>query len=966
MALKQNTAEGGTNGVTVTTANSGGSSGDALGSVSLVGSPTIIFDNSTAAHGSLSYYLSGADTERVRLTLNNPSSPSKSIAFRTYINIHSYPVGSDANIAVFQNSLATNNFTSGINITTSGKCKMVPMNGTGSQTGTTTLSLNTWYRVEFQIDVGTTSTNSNIRLQLYQGDSTTALETLSNAAADSGVDTLIIAYFGKATSAGSFTASFDDIAFSTDSSTPLGPASAGVSPTANAGPDQTNIEPWTTVTLDGTGSIAGSGSITGYSWTQTAGTSVSLSSASAPNPTFTAPGTLAGVTLAFSLVVTNSYSQMSSPATVNTTILYVSERAVISGSEVPVRTQVVQGGSLQQMTEVWTAQGGQLVRRSRTPGSGLGWRVGSLPVGDASYDIPSSNRLFVAPSGSDSSGDGSQANPYKTLANAFTQAASGWTIILRAGSYQVGGDTQSQSLSSLQLNKPITIQSYPNEAVWFDGSDTLTSWTQEGSQWWAPYDRVFDRSVSYSSGAADGSGTAGGTWLDPAHPEAAWPDRIFRDGIMLTQATSKAAATAGKFFIEGSQSAQWFTGTKVWVGDDPTGHEMRYAKLVRALTGHAANITIRGIGIRRYATQTSKLGTIFCDSGASNVLLENMWWEDLSASAVHLDHCANITFRWCTCRGMGLQFCATNFANYLLFDMCDIQQCNTAQWALDGPALAAIKLTKANQSQFDRGVISNNASSGFWTDQACDRPRVTRSVISDNAYYGVEFELSAEGVLAGNLLVRNGMHAFYNCDTDATKVVNNTFYDNMTSNPSGNAHVRFFQTTRRASNLSDLSNLATNYPPDYYDPVLHPEHQYQINHFMLRNNVLVRGTHGDRLLQCQDTSDDIRDYGGPRPTDPFPTWGPDLDYDYWSTAGSTYPVMVPGATAGVLKSYSSIAAFQVGTGQEPHGVVGSSPIGLNDRVPAGWAGHSNAGSIPSDVATLLGVSTTPGHMGCWV
>lgn len=93
-------------------------------------------------------------------------------------------------------------------------------------------------------------------------------------------------------------------------------------PTANAGPDQVNVEPRTPVTLNGTGSSdADAGDSITYAWTQTAGTTVTLSSSTAASPTFTSPLTLAGDTLTFSLVVTDSHGAASSPDTVNITVL---------------------------------------------------------------------------------------------------------------------------------------------------------------------------------------------------------------------------------------------------------------------------------------------------------------------------------------------------------------------------------------------------------------------------------------------------------------------------------------------------------------------------------------------------------------------------------------------------------------------------------------------------------------------
>ena len=71
-------------------------------------------------------------------------------------------------------------------------------------------------------------------------------------------------------------------------------------PTADAGADQT-VETGATVTLMGGGTPGISGASLSYAWTRTGGTEVSLSSAAAQNPTFTAPSFKDD--LEFSLVV---------------------------------------------------------------------------------------------------------------------------------------------------------------------------------------------------------------------------------------------------------------------------------------------------------------------------------------------------------------------------------------------------------------------------------------------------------------------------------------------------------------------------------------------------------------------------------------------------------------------------------------------------------------------------------------
>ena len=74
-------------------------------------------------------------------------------------------------------------------------------------------------------------------------------------------------------------------------------------PTASAGPDQ-NVNEQVVVALDGSGSgDIDVGDTLTYAWTQTAGTTVILSDASAESPSFTAPAISAGETLTFQISV---------------------------------------------------------------------------------------------------------------------------------------------------------------------------------------------------------------------------------------------------------------------------------------------------------------------------------------------------------------------------------------------------------------------------------------------------------------------------------------------------------------------------------------------------------------------------------------------------------------------------------------------------------------------------------------
>lgn len=108
-----------------------------------------------------------------------------------------------------------------------------------------------------------------------------------------------------------------------------------VTPTANAGADQT-VEPNATVTLAGMGSDS-DGTIASYAWTQTGGPAVTLTGTGA-NRTFTAPSVSGGTMLTFSLTVTDNSGATSPADTMTVTVLTPTEFYASGGIWVPLPT----------------------------------------------------------------------------------------------------------------------------------------------------------------------------------------------------------------------------------------------------------------------------------------------------------------------------------------------------------------------------------------------------------------------------------------------------------------------------------------------------------------------------------------------------------------------------------------------------------------------------------------------------
>ncbi|MGB4759557.1 MAG: hypothetical protein WBP26_05895 [Candidatus Saccharimonadales bacterium] len=300
--IAANTAEGISSGTTVTTGNSGGSSGAAWDNVSIGGGGnTITADSSQKWHGAASYKFTQVSAQAtLSWTTALTGSPLANTSMRCYFYISTMPTVSTVIAKGFTDAAQTVNAWY-VSLQTSGRILIADGSNTtrfispGSGPFYTT---STWYRLETSVVNGT-----SCRIALYAGDDTTAL-------IDSGVITgftttsTVAARFGFATaSSGIGTLWMDDMAIGTGGL--IGPADVALPPVANAGSDQSVVD-GATVTLSGTAN----GSPNTYAWTQLSGPVVTLSGSGASR-TFTAPVQPSASVLVFGFTATNAYGTSS-------------------------------------------------------------------------------------------------------------------------------------------------------------------------------------------------------------------------------------------------------------------------------------------------------------------------------------------------------------------------------------------------------------------------------------------------------------------------------------------------------------------------------------------------------------------------------------------------------------------------------------------------------------------------------
>lgn len=549
-------------------------------------------------------------------------------------------------------------------------------------------------------------------------------------------------------------------------------------------------------------------------------------------------------------------------------------------------------------------------------------------IPDTNYD-PAGGIFVDATNGNDNN-NGSQASPYKTLTKAITAATTGAKIVLRTGTYREGTlNSDGTTNNTLRgVSKRLTIQAYPHEQAWLDGSVIVTGWAQSGSTW----------SVASSPSRFLCKPSTDACVVDPSQidgtngPMAASPQMVFRNGTQLTEVANLAAVGAGKFYFD--QSTNQLT-----IGDNPSGATIEVTTQRRALNfaAGASSSQLLGIGVRRYgsilnsssvnsdfafamvtaaaATGMKIENSLFTQSasrgldlvaGSNNSIVQNNIFTPNGANGVDSDSLSGLTFT-------NNQVTDNNAENFSYAD-------NAAA------VIAGSKMTRLTSSTISNNSFSDNKGSGFWCDLDCDSVNIVNNIVSGNSKNGIYYEVSTNGMIASNTVFKNDAYGIKN-SSDNTRIYNNTVARNH------QAMLIYHDTRHAISNVNVVNNIFAN------------------------ND----GSTAALFDTQQSSTKGASDF--------FTT----LDYNaYQRDSAGTPTKLVEWCQAGssCSTSYATFSAFKSATSKETHGigVDQSNPFFTNEATDNYMlrSGTSPVGAgiaLPSDIATAIGAPTGAVSMG---
>jgi parallel beta-helix repeat protein len=383
-----------------------------------------------------------------------------------------------------------------------------------------------------------------------------------------------------------------------------------------------------------------------------------------------------------------------------------------------------------------------------------------LPI-NYSLSAVGGTQRFVATNGNDTSGTGTTAAPYATLAKAISVAANNDRIIVRGGTYR------SQSNVTVPNSKTLRILAYPGETPVFNGARAVSGgWVIEGSY----------RYISYAPRpATDGNGiafTANENLTGDGIGK--YPDQAWIGGTQLKQVSAKSSVVNNSFWVDRTNNRLYLTATDAAKSGIEVSQENVFLTVLSAYTD------IEGLTITRYSNTASDYAVVKFAATADTNFMKNDVISDSAFQAISFSGGAdkndgstmqNVTVS--TSNWMGVNAAITD--NFTM-DAVKINNMNQFGEFSYSPQSGALKTSRTWHTKVLNSAILNNQSHGLWFDQSNYDVHLANSTISGNAGSGVFFEISDRLTMVNNYVSNSSTttQAVKLAGSSGLRLVNNT------------------------------------------------------------------------------------------------------------------------------------------------------------------------------------------------
>jgi parallel beta-helix repeat protein len=557
--------------------------------------------------------------------------------------------------------------------------------------------------------------------------------------------------------------------------------------------------------------------------------------------------------------------------------------------------------------------------------------------------------IFLATSGNDANGGG-ESSPVRTLNRAMSLVQPNGAIVVRGGTYR---DWYNDGTKYRISTKGITIENYPGEQVWFDGTDVVPSnrWVSDGAGRWS----TAWSTPSFCNGQyylypptnqpTSNTGPCAHFDMDSSSkaPMAGDPQMVFVDGTELAQKPT-AAIDGGSFYYD-------WANRRMYIATDPNGKTIELAARPLALVLGGSNPkgnSIIGIGFKHFATNEYENITgaaVYLGGDGPNRVEDSAFIENAAGALTYsnprvgsyLKSSAFMNNGGTAFGANGGASLAGGTTNNFLVEGNLFSGNNTEEFGTGctkSCAAANVKFGHMNGLLFKQNVVeyARGPANGVWQDGlgrncAFVDNLVRYNGIGSNKGKGIYYEVSNTGRIVGNLVYGNAGPGIV-VTAGNTKIWNNTLVDNQMGiwvydderYPGQNA-----DTEVNTSNVEVVNNVVSN-DPTYLDKSSAP------------STYIAENT---------------------QPKDFYSKF----DYNAYHRSNDATQILYMWEQQGGAIAYRSMATFTGAWGWDSHGIDvagGGDPFFVNKaahdyRIRKDSPAYESGEPLPADIAALLGV-----------
>jgi hypothetical protein len=311
-------------------------------------------------------------------------------------------------------------------------------------------------------------------------------------------------------------------------------------------------------------------------------------------------------------------------------------------------------------------------------------------------------------------------SPGADLQSAVNANPENTTFIFQPGVYRLQSIQPKNGDSFVGVNNPV-----------LNGAQVLINFTRQGNYWVV--------------GGQTQQGQLNGV-CDAAHPMCVYPEDLFMDGVPLLHVASLSAVGPGSWYFD-------YPNHNIYFYDNPNGRAVEATVTRSAFWGPAANVTISGLTIEKYATP-AQFGAIGDQYPGPNWTVTNneVRWNHgggiylLGGSKATLNYVHNNGQKGIGGSGNNIlvQGNRVSFNNWAGFDPA---------WESGGMkfAIASNLIVRGN-------TVDDNVGPGIWTDIGSINTLFESNVVMNNtAGPGIQDEISYSSTIRYNVVCYNSI-----------------------------------------------------------------------------------------------------------------------------------------------------------------------------------------------------------------